>query len=69
MGNVGFAGGPARFPQRHHGGRHAILLGYPGFYSDSDYNDSGEGAQPQVVVVQAPVQPRYPRHRFRANQC
>ena len=54
MGNVGFAGGPARFPQRHHGGRHAILLGYPGFYSDSDYNDSGEGAQPQVVVVQAP---------------
>jgi hypothetical protein len=48
----GFAGGN-RFHQRRPGNRGAILLGYPDFYSDSDYYDSGEASQPQVIVVQA----------------
>jgi hypothetical protein len=52
MGRGGFAGSN-RFHQRHPGNRGLILLGYPDFYSDSDYYDSGEVAQPQVVVVQA----------------
>ncbi len=49
----GFPGGSGRFHQGHSAERGAILLGYPGFYSESDY-DSGEGSQqPQVIVLQA----------------
>jgi hypothetical protein len=61
-GHGGFAGGSTRFHQRHAGNRGAILFAYPDFYSDSDYYDSGEVAQPQVVVVQAsaPVPPPPP---------
>jgi hypothetical protein len=53
MGHGGFAGGSTRFHQRHAGNRGAIFFAYPDFYSDSDHYDSGEVAQPQVVVVQA----------------
>ena len=54
--------GSNRFHQRRLGDRGAILLGYPDFYSDSDYYDSGEGSQPQVIVIQgsAPAPPPAP---------
>ena len=53
MGRGGFPAGSGHFHQGRSANRGAILLGYPGFYSDSDY-DSGEGSpQPQVIVVQA----------------
>jgi hypothetical protein len=49
----GFPGGSAHFHPGRSTDRGAILLGYPGFYSESDY-DSGEvSQQPQVIVVQA----------------
>jgi hypothetical protein len=48
-----FAGGSARFHRRHPGDGGAILLGYPDFYSDADFHDSGDVSQPQVIVVQA----------------
>ncbi len=57
MGHGGLAGGSGRFHGSFHrrqpGDRGAVLLGYPDFYSDSDYSDSGEASQPQVIVVQA----------------
>jgi hypothetical protein len=53
MGRGGFPGGSGHLHAGHSADRGAILLGYPGFYSESDY-DSGEGSlQPQVIVVQA----------------
>jgi hypothetical protein len=52
MGPGGVAGGFGRFHQGRSSERRSILLQYPYFYSDSDYN-SGEASQPQVVVVQA----------------
>jgi hypothetical protein len=62
----GHVGGSARFHPGHSFERRSTLLGYPYFYSDSDY-DSGEAfSQPQVVVVQpsapaAPAAPPAPR--------
>ncbi len=60
MGHGGLASGSGRFHGRHPGDRGAILLGYPDFYSDSDYYDSGEAPQPQVIVVQAAAPPPAP---------
>ena len=55
----GLVGGPTRF-HRHSSGRSGILLPYPYYYSDYDY-DSERAAQPQVVVVPAaPAQPALP---------
>jgi hypothetical protein len=61
MGHGAFAGGFGRFHEGRPGERRAILLSYPGFYSEPDY-DSGEASQPQVIVVQAsaPAQPPVP---------
>src|ERR1700690_564056 len=52
LGPGGVAGGFGRFPQGPSSVRRSILLPYPYFYSDSDYN-SEEASQPQIVVVQA----------------
>lgn len=51
-------GGAARFHQGHVPGRGTVLLSYPYFYSDSDYNAGGVSQQPpQVIVVSAAPPP------------
>ena len=55
---AGFSGGVVvgnvRFDRGHGSARRAILLPYPYFYSDYG-DDTGEAAQPQIVVVPTPA--------------